>query len=156
MRPTPVAVLVVAVALGLLLGSLVRPLVERAGGVAPVVPWVSVVTLLFLAAALGLLAWDTHRTVQVRRDRVEPANAVTRLLLAKACAVAGALTAGGYLGYAVSFLADLDAVLPRERVVRSGVAVLSAGALVVAALLLERACRVPGDPDDDHRPGTAA
>lgn len=135
--------------LGLLLGSSVRPLVERAGGIAPAVPWLSVITLLFLAALLGALAFDTHRTLHVRHERMDPARAVALLVLGKACALAGAIVAGGYLGYGLSFLSSWEAALPRERVVRSGLVVLAAAAVAVTALLLERACRVPTDPDDD-------
>ena len=63
-------------------------------------------------------------------------------MLAKACAVTGALVAGAYLGYAVSWLGLTDAALARERVVHSLLAALAAALLVVGSLLLERACRV--------------
>lgn len=138
--------------LGLVLGSSVRPLVERAGGIAPAVPWLSVLTLLFLAALLGALASDTHRTLHVRHERMDPSRAVALLVLGKACALAGAVVAGGYLGYGLSFVSAWEVALPRERVVRSGLMVLAAVAVVVTALLLERACRVPTDPDDDPDP----
>ena len=44
--------------------------------------------------------WRTWREVHVRRERLEPHRAVNRLVLARACALVGALVAGGYLGYA--------------------------------------------------------
>jgi len=74
---------------------------------------------------------------------------VALLVLAKASAVAGALVAGAYLGFGLSFVDSWEVALPRQRVVRSAVAMLSAVAVVVAALLLERACRVPIDPEDE-------
>jgi hypothetical protein len=141
--------LAAAGALGLVLGSAVRPLVERAGGIAPTVPWLSVLTLLFLAAVLGGLALDTHRTLQVHHDRMQPQRAVALLVLGKACAISGAVVAGGYLGFGLSFVGSVEAALPRERVVRSAFAVVMAVAVVATALLLERACRVPTDPDDE-------
>jgi hypothetical protein len=67
---------------------------------------------------------------------------VNRLVLAKACALAGALVAGGYFGFALSWLGLTEAELARQRVVRALVGGGSALALVVGSLLLERACRV--------------
>ena len=43
----------------------------------------------------------------------------------------------------------LDADVPRERVIRSAVAVVAGVALTVAGLLLERACKVPRTDDDE-------
>ncbi|HZG98991.1 MAG TPA: DUF3180 domain-containing protein [Nocardioidaceae bacterium] len=148
-RTTSATTLAVAGALGFVAGAAVRPLVDRAGGIPPTVPWSAVVTLLFLAAVLGALAWGTYRTLHVRQEPVEPSRGVALLVLAKASAVAGALVAGAYLGFGLSFVESWEVALPRQRVVRSAVAMLSAVAVVVAALLLERACRVPIDPEDE-------
>jgi hypothetical protein len=148
-RTTSATTLAVAGALGFVAGAAVRPLVDRAGGIPPTVPWSAVVTLLFLAAVLGALAWGTYRTLHVRQEPVEPSRGVALLVLAKASAVAGALVAGAYLGFGLSFVDSWEVALPRQRVVRSAVAMLSAVAVVVAALLLERACRVPIDPEDE-------
>ena len=49
------------------------------------------------------------------------------------------------------FLTRIDAVAPRDRVIRSGVAVLGGIALCITGLALERACKVPGEDDDDDR-----
>ena len=148
-RTTSATTLAVAGALGFVAGAAVRPLVDRAGGIPPTVPWSAVVTLLFLAAVLGALAWGTYRTLHVQQEPVEPSRGVALLVLAKASAVAGALVAGAYLGFGLSFVDSWEVALPRQRVVRSAVAMLSAVAVVVAALLLERACRVPIDPEDE-------
>ena len=80
---------------------------------------------------------------------MEPQRAVAFLVLGKASALAGALVAGGYLGFALNFLTRLDAATPRDRVIRSAVAVVAGVALMVAGLLLERACKVPDSDDDD-------
>ncbi|HRD62224.1 MAG TPA: DUF3180 family protein, partial [Nocardioides sp.] len=56
----------------------------------------------------------------------------------------GALVAGGYAGYALSWVGD-PAELAGQRILRSAVAVLAGIAMVVFALLLERACRVRPD-----------
>jgi hypothetical protein len=84
----------------------------------------------------------------VLRDRFALAHhqAVNRLVLGKACALAGALLVGGYLGYALAQLGVGDPA-SATRLWRSCVAALAAGAVTCAALLLEAACRVPRDPE---------
>ena len=62
--------------------------------------------------------------------------------LVKACAVAGALVAGGYFGYALSWVGMSEAELASQRLVRALLGGLAGTALVVGSLLLERACRV--------------
>lgn len=135
--------------LGLVLGWALRPVSIRLGGTAPTVGWVPVLSLAFVALVVGSVAWSTHRSLHRRRERLQPHHAVNRLVLGKACALAGALVAGGYLGYALSWLGLTDAELTRERMVRALVGGVAGAALVVGSLLLERACRVSRD-DESH------
>lgn len=141
-RPTGPAPLVSVGVVGLVLGWSLRTVALRLGYVEPVVTWLSINLLFFVAAIIGASAYLTRRTV--RRDRFALAHhqAVNRLVLAKACAIVGALLVGGYLGYAVSQLGQGD---PGSitRLWRSALAALAAGGLTAAALLLELACRVP-------------
>jgi hypothetical protein len=118
----------------------------------PTVPWSAPIGVILIAALVGLLAYTTRQRIQVRRERIEPQRAVAFLVLGKASALAGAVVAGGYFGFALNFLSRLDAVGPRDRVVRSAVAIAAGIALCGAGLLLERACKVPGadDDEDDH------
>ncbi len=148
-RPTRITVLLAAAAVGLVVGWFGGALLERADGVAPTVPWSSVGVLVFGAAVLGATAWSTWRTIHRQRHWIDPHKAVNRLVLAKASALVGALMAGLYAGYGARFLDDLHAPLPQERVIRSGLVMLAAVLVVVAALLLEHACRVPKPPDDE-------
>jgi hypothetical protein len=127
---------------GLVLGWLLRRASIAVTGTAPTVGWLPVLTLAFVAVVVATVAWSTYRLLHRRRERLEPHRAVNRLVLAKACALAGALVAGGYLGYALSWLGLTEAALARQRVERSLLAALAGAALVVASLLLERACRV--------------
>jgi hypothetical protein len=99
-----------------------------------------------VAAVVAAVAWATHRSVHRRHERLQPHHAVNRLVLAKACALTGALVAGGYLGYALSWWGLTDAELAHQRMQHALVGGGSGALLVVAALLLERACRVSG-PD---------
>jgi len=152
LRTTPAAALAVTAVAGLAAGGAIRPLVERGGGVAPAVTWAAPLTLLAFALLLLGLARVTYAAIHQRRERMEPHRAVNLLVLAKASAFSGAAVAGAYLGFALSFAGEWDAALPRERVIRSLAACLAALALTVGGLLLERACRVPGDPDDTDDP----
>ncbi len=84
--------------------------------------------------------------MHVRRERLEPRRAVNRLLLARSCAYVGALVAGGYAGYAVSWL-GVGAELADQRAWRSLAAAAAGAAITITAVLLERACRVRSDDD---------
>ena len=141
LRPTSYVTITVWAVIGLILGWLWHPVAERINGTAPVVSWAQPAALWLIAVVVGSTAWQTHRAVQVRHERLEPHRAVNRLVLGRAAALVGALVAGGYAGYAVSWIGD-PAELAGQRILRSVVAVAAAITITVSALLLERACRV--------------
>jgi hypothetical protein len=116
--------------------------------VAPTVSWLTPIAWGFLAALLFVAARNTHQRIQVRRERVEASRAVFLLLLGKASAFVGALCTGLYTGFALSFLDAMSASGPRNRVIVAGVAAVISVLVAVAGLLLERACRIPEEPDD--------
>lgn len=147
---TPRRALVVAALFGGLAGWLLAVTTSALDVVPPSIPWSAPVGLFLVAALVGTIARSTHQQIQVRRARMEPQRAVAFLVLGKASALGGALVAGGYLGYALSFVGRFDADGPRERVIRSLVAVVGGAALMVAGLLLERACKVPFDEDEER------
>lgn len=146
LRPTAPATVGVSVIVGLVAGWLLHPISDRFG-TPPVVSWLQPLTLAFVAAVLLAAAYATHRSLHVRRDGLEPHQAVNRLLLARSCVVVGGLVAGGYFGYAVSWL-GLRAELADERILRSSLAGLAGVGIVIGALLLERACRVRSDGEE--------
>ena len=149
LRPTAPGVLVVLALLGLVGGWALRPLSVALGNPAPRVGWLPPLALLLVAVILGYAAWATHRLLQ-RTDparpvgRLLPHQAVNRLVLAKSCALVGALVGGGYVGYALTWVGSA-AEKGGERIVQSAVAGVSGALIVVASLLLERACRVRED-----------
>lgn len=147
LRPTSYAVVTGWALGGLVLGWLWKRVAEEATGNAPVVSWAQPAALWLMAVALGITWWQTHRAVQVRRERLEPHRAVNRLVLARAGALVGALVAGGYAGYALAWIGD-PAELAGQRILRSVVAVVAGAAMVLGGLLLERACRVRREPHD--------
>jgi MFS family permease len=144
-RTTSAAAVAGFAVVGLVLGWLLRPVSVEINGTAPTVSWLPAVTLLFVALIMGWLAWSTFRTVHRRRGHLEPHHAVNRLVLAKACTLGGALVAGAYAGYAISWVGLTEALLARERMLHAALAALAGVALVVGALLLERACRTRSD-----------
>ena len=148
---TPFRALVVAALFGGLAGWLLVVTANAFDLIPPEVPWTAPIGLILLAALVGALAYSSHQRIQVRRERMEPSRAVAFLVLGKASALAGALVAGGYFGFALMFLTRIDAVAPRDRVIRSGVAVVAGIALCITGLLLERACKIPGDDDENDR-----
>lgn len=146
LRPTSPATVGGTVMTGLVGGWLLHPVADRVAS-PPVVSWLQPFALAFVAGLLLVTAWSTHRALQVRRGWIEPHRAVNRLVLARACVVVGGLVAGGYAGYAVSWL-GLPGELADDRILRSLLAAAAGAAIVVAALLLERACRVRSDDEE--------
>lgn len=150
---TPFRALVVAAVFGGLSGWLVVVIANAFDLIPPEVPWTAPIGLILVAALVGALAYATHQRIQVRRERIEPQRAVALLVLGKASALAGALVAGGYFAFALMFLTRLDAAAPRDRVIRSAVAIVAGIVLCIVGLLLERACKVPTEPDEDADAG---
>ena len=72
---------------------------------------------------------------------------MNRLVLAKACALTGAIVAGGYFGYALSWWGSTAALGP-QRMVQAGLAGVAGVLIVAGSLLLERACRVHRDDSE--------
>lgn len=135
---------------GALAGWLVVVIANALDLVPPQIPWTAPVAVILIAAMVALMAYTTHQRIQVRQDRMDPQRAVAFLVLGKASALAGALVAGGYLTFALMFLARVDADAPRDRVIKSAIAVVAGVGLAIAGLRLERACKVPGaDQDND-------
>ena len=147
LRPISGRALTVATVVGLVGGWASHLVVSRLSGHPPLVSWTQSLALVLVGAIMGFLAWHTWMTVQVRGERLEPHRAVNRLVLARACALGGALVAAGYVGYAVSWLGDASQRADTW-IARALVAALGAALATGASLVLERACRT--DRDDDQ------
>jgi Protein of unknown function (DUF3180) len=147
LRPTSPAVLTVWGLVGLVGGWLFHAYADRQMTAAPVVTWGQPLALFLVAGILAVTARATWRIMRDRPRSLEPHQAVNRLVLARACAYVGVLVAGGYLGYALSWI-GVSAELAEQRAVRSVIAALGGASVVVTALLLERACRVRKGEDD--------
>ena len=141
--------LVVVALVGLVLGWLFKPLSSWVTGRAALVGWTPVLALFLVAAILSGVAWLTWRDLHRRNLYLEPHKAVNRLVLAKACAIAGSFVAGGYFGYALSWWRAAEAPLEQLRLTQSLIAGLAGVLIVAASLALERACRVRGGDEAD-------
>lgn len=131
---------------GLVLGRALRPVAQWLDRHPPVVAWSQPAVLGFVAVVLAVTAWSTKQALE-RPHGLEPQQAVNRLVLAKACALVGALLAGGYAGYALGWVGS-EAALAGQRILRSAVAAVLGLLMCAAALWLERCCRIKGDDPD--------
>jgi hypothetical protein len=148
LRPMSPAALSIFAAVGLIAGWVFHQLTDTPTGVPPQVPWVQPLALFLVACILLGTAWSTRRTIAQHPARLSPHQAVNRLVLARACAYVGALVAGVYIGYAVSWLGVSGGDLAGSRILRSACAGVAGILIVVGGLLLERACRVPPAQDE--------
>lgn len=148
LRPMSPAALSIWAVIGLVVGWLFHRWADRGTGVPPQVSWLQPLALLLVAAILVGTAWSTRRTIQQHPGQLSPHQAVNRLVLARACAYVGALAAGFYIGYAVSWVGVDSTDLAGQRAFRSACAGVAGVLIVVGGVLLERACRVP--PEDDE------
>lgn len=139
LRPTSLAVVLGWGVTGLVVGWAIPPVSARLGWVPPLVTWTQPLTLALVPAILGYVAWATWRTLHARHEQLVAEQAVARFVLARSSALVCALAAGGYLGYGLSWVrAETD----NGRLWPSLTAAMAGVLGVVAALLLERACRI--------------
>jgi hypothetical protein len=155
----------VLLALAVGLAALGYLLADVAYGAVPELPVSAPVTLALLALAEGGMAKVVRDRVRHKRDAagrpprrpLHPVQVARAAALAKASSPAGAVALGVYAGLFAwtARRSDELAAASRDAVV-SGLSALAALALVVAALLLERACRVPEPPQDEPPLGSRA
>lgn len=148
-RPTGRTALAVAGVAGAGVSWIALSTAENFGWPTPPVPPLTAVVVAVLALATWLAARWMHRAVQVRRQVVEPSRAIALLLAGKAALLGGTALAAGYAVAALRQLPDLEAALPRDRVLAATASAVLSVALAFAGRALERACLVPGPPDDE-------
>lgn len=128
-------------------------LFDRFYGDVPPLPLLPGITLGLLAALEAIAAWTTKRRIE-RRPGTLPVNplAVARyVLVAKASSTAAALFSGAYLGILLWVLQHRgQLVAAGNDVLPAGVGLAGSVLLLIAALWLEYACRVPEQPDEDR------
>ncbi|WP_430781310.1 DUF3180 domain-containing protein [Actinoplanes sp. G11-F43] len=156
LRPTSASTLVVAALAAAATAWLLISTSDLFYRISPL-PWTGAGVLAVLAIAEAYLAQNTSARIQRRPGSppVQPLAVARYAALAKASSLVGALSAGFSSGLLVWLVLE-----PTDEAA-SGVPVaattlVTAVALIVAALWLERACRVPDRPDheddDSDRP----
>lgn len=139
---------------GIVAAVLVNLLLRLSYGDLPPLPLLAGTTLLAFAVAEVVLGATLRARIQ-RRPGTRPVQALAAakaVLLAKASSLAGAITAGAWLGV-LSHVLPLQSRQVSDAVsdtVTASIGMVSAAALVAAGLWLEHCCRTP-DPPDDRR-----
>ena len=121
----------------------------------PALPTPAGVALLVLAVAELIMAQALRSRIERRPGvpPVQPLVAARAVALAQASALAGAVTGGIWLGLLGFLLPRRDELAAAaEDTPAAVVGLLSAAALVGAALWLQHCCRVPPEDDDPNRP----
>lgn len=146
MRTTPLPLVLALFVLGGAVGWSAVAVIQSTGGTVARPPWLAVGALALFAGLLLAGAWYMYDRVHRKGQRVDPLYAFRLLVLGKAGALVGALVGGGYAGVALRFAGDLGyRGSATGKVVTAGAAALAGIAIVVAAMLLERACKRPKD-----------
>ncbi len=153
MTPTSLRLLVTIGVVSAVGGWVVADLVDRLAGRGMPVPWTAPATLAILALALFFWALGMRR--RLREGQVDPFVAARTAALAMAASRTGAIATGVYAGFLVWFVGQWWIEASRARGVASAVAVVAGVLVVVAALWLERICRIKGDGSDDDDDGSA-
>ncbi|NUU20079.1 MAG: DUF3180 domain-containing protein [Streptomycetaceae bacterium] len=164
MKPTrPALLLGLAVATGALSYGAVDLWLTR--GTPPGVPVLAPFVLLLLAVVALAMGLSLRTRFKAQRERrldprtkpVEPLTAARAVVFAKASSLVAALIGGLYGGYGLYLWLHLDNDVRREQAARCGFSVGGALLLVLAALFLERVCRIPEDEDQPGGPsGTSS
>jgi hypothetical protein len=149
LRPTSPASLVVALLAAAAIGWI---LIARDYGAFPTLTWLPTI----VTGGLGALELAAAITTKARIDRkpgtvpVEPLLVVRFVLLAKASSLVGALFAGFFGSIAVWLFADRTSLAAAARDLPPALGGFGGAVLLlIAGLVLERACRVPPQPEDD-------
>lgn len=148
LRPTKPATLIVAALIAAALGWL---LIANNYGDFPSIQWLP--TIIF--GGLAALEFIAATTTKARIDRkpgsgpIEPLTVMRYAVLAKASSLAAALFAGFFAAVVAWLLGSRDLTQATADTPPAVGALIGAVLLLIAALLLERACRVPPQPEDE-------
>jgi len=145
-RPTTAGSIALAAVIGATISWLALEVVLYAGAALPLPGAGAWASVLLMTAATGWLAWRTRDAVR-RREPVEAAVSVTRLRIGKAGVLVAAALGGAYLAFAVVAFGGWPAPLAQSRAFDALAALFACLLWGISGSALERACRIPGDPD---------
>ncbi|WP_030374992.1 DUF3180 domain-containing protein [Streptomyces rimosus] len=131
-------------------------------GTLPGVPLAAPIVLALIAAVLAATALSLRSRLNAQRARepgakgVDPLVAARAVVFGQASALVASLVSGLYGGVGVFLLSTgMDVEPRRDQAIYAGFSVLTGAAVVVAAIFLERVCKLPED-DDETGPGGAS
>lgn len=153
MQPTRVRVLVAMALVCAALGwGLVQVVASWSGRLIPV-PWLAAAALWIMAGALAYWTLLSRPRLQGRPDvkPMDPIVAARSAALAMAASRIGAVMLGFYAGVAFAMAGRLGTPSGAQAFWSATAASLGALGIVVAALWLEHACRIPLGRDDEPR-----
>lgn len=144
---------------GVVVGILVNLLALASYDSLPPLPKLAGATLLVLAALEVVFALSLRARFAGRSGTkpVPPLVAVRAVVVAKASSLFGAIMAGGWLGVLAYVLPRREQmILAAGDTTTSVIGLVSAAALIAAALWLEFVCRAPEDRDHPNDKGSSA
>ena len=163
MKPTKILSLLAGILISATVTFVIVKAVIANGGSVPVAPknlLISIpsIAIIELLAAIPIFRYrrelSKFATTGKRPKRIDPFYAVRILALAKATAISGSL----FAGFALS-LVILQATLPviPDSIWLNAIALVESILLIVIAIIIERACKLPEDSDASEaktsRPG---
>lgn len=151
MKRTRVTTLIVVTVLGAAVGGITEQALAANGLPIIALPVTLGIALAVIGGIVVTMAMPIRRmTRATNAPRVDPFYATRIVMLAKACAITGALAVGVGAGVLVYLLTR--SVIGVGSVAQVVVTIIGAGVLLAGGLLAEHMCRIPPD-DDDNDPG---
>jgi len=149
-RTHPTSLVIVGL-IGTVVGLLTDAALAASGHGVVVPPVTLSVTLGVIAVLVVVLAWPIRRAIRGTAPlRIDPFRAARTVVLAKACAVMGALLTGLPLGLLL-FMLTRTVLGDTSSIVLTASAVAGGALLLTGGLLAEWFCTLPPDDPDSDR-----
>jgi hypothetical protein len=153
MKPTRLPVLLGAVVVAALLGYLLCATVYAGLPPLPAFAPAPILLVALVEAGLALIVRDRVHGARPSGRPMHALQIARAAVLAKASSLGGALLFGLYGGFFVwTFVRRGELAAANADAKVAGLSAAAALALVVAALVLERFCRTPDNPEDERDP----
>jgi hypothetical protein len=151
-RTRSATVLIVGL-VGIVLGLLTNAGLAATGTALLVPPIVLGVTLAVIGFVVVALAWPIRRAIRGTAPlRIDPFRAARTAVLAKACAITGALLTGFMIGLLI-FLITRTLIAGTSSIWLTAIAGIGGAILLVGGLIAEWFCMLPPPSDDDDPRG---
>lgn len=151
MKRTRVTTLIIVAVLGAAAGGIIEQALAANGRPIIALPITLGIALAVIGGIVVTMAMPIRRMTRATdAPRVDPFYATRIVMLAKACAISGALAVGVGIGVLVYLLTR--SVIGVGSVAQVIITIVGAGVLLAGGLLAEHMCRIPPE-DDDNEPG---